>query len=183
MFSVVSCSSIYPCWTGAADCSLLTWADTKQFRWLIIYGTVIRNINMVITRISRSISQLQIPACQEKNPPREIVATPRTLQVILWDPVGSECFSWGLWDFNLAGIFTQKQHVSFKMVQVPPCSGVRRSISCLSRATTPAKQCCLFRSSLRNLIPWNLILGVMIRMALICSPEWASEISHSCFAP
>ena len=36
-------------------------------------------------------------------PQREIVATLRTLQLVLWDPVGSECFSWGLWDFNLAG--------------------------------------------------------------------------------
>ena len=36
-------------------------------------------------------------------PQRELDATPRTLQLVLWDPVGSECFSWGLWDFNLAG--------------------------------------------------------------------------------
>ena len=32
-------------------------------------------------------------------PQREIVATPRTLQLVIWDPVGSECFSWQLWDF------------------------------------------------------------------------------------
>ena len=80
-------------------------------------------------------------------------------------------------------IFTQKQHVSFKMVQVPPCSGIRRSISCLFWSTTPAKLCWLFIAILRKFIPRNLILGVMIRMARICSPEQASVISHSCFAP
>ena len=47
---------------------------------------------------SRGISQLQISHFQE-DPQREILATWRTLQLILWDPVGSECFSWGLWDF------------------------------------------------------------------------------------
>ena len=34
-----------------------------------------------------------------------------------------------------------------------------------------AKLCWLFRAILRNLIPRNLILGVFIRMALICNPE------------
>ena len=48
---------------------------------------------MEITGISRGISQLQIPHRQEKSPQRETVATPRTLQLILSDPVGSECFS------------------------------------------------------------------------------------------
>ena len=75
-------------------------------------------------------------------------------------------------------VFTQKQHVSLKMAQVPPCSGIRRSISCLFWSTTPAKLCWLFRAILRNLIPRNLILGVFIRMALICSPEQLSEISQ-----
>ena len=72
----------------------------------------------------------------------------------------------------------QKQHVSFKMAQVPPCSGIRRSISCLFWITTPAKLCWLFGTVLRNLISRNLILGVFIRMALICSSEQASEISQ-----
>ena len=66
-------------------------------------------------------------------------------------------------------VFTQKQHISFKMAQVPPSSGIRRSISCLFWSTTPAKLYWLFRAVLRNLTPRNLILGVFIRMAVIFS--------------
>ena len=58
------------------------------------------------------------------------------------------------------------------MGQVPPCSGIRRSISCLFWSTTLAKLCWLFRAVLRNLFPRNLISGVFLRMALICSPEY-----------
>ena len=72
-------------------------------------------------------------------------------------------------------IFTQKQYVSFKMAQVPSCSRIRRSTSCLFWSTTPTKLCWLFRADLRNLITRNLILGVFIRMALICSPGYVSE--------
>ena len=68
-------------------------------------------------------------------------------------------------------VFTQKQHISFKMAQVPTCSGIRRSISCLFWSTIPAKLCWLFRAILRNLIHGNLILGVFIKIALIYSPE------------
>ena len=75
-------------------------------------------------------------------------------------------------------VFAQKQHISFKMGQVAPCSGIRRSISCLFWSTTLAKLCWLFRAILRNLIPRNQILGVIIRMALICSPEQVAEISQ-----
>ena len=75
-------------------------------------------------------------------------------------------------------VFTQKQHVSFKMAQVPPCSGIRRAVSCLFWSTTPAKLCWLFTAILRNLIPRNLIFGVFIRTALICSPQQVSEISQ-----
>ena len=65
-------------------------------------------------------------------------------------------------------VFTQKQHISFKMTQVPPCSGIRRSISCLFWSTAPAKLCLLFRTVLRNLIPRNLIL--------VYSLEWHSSV-------
>ena len=41
-----------------------------------------------------------------------------------------------------------------------------------------AKLCWLFRAILRNLILRNLILGVFVRVALICSPEWVSEVSQ-----
>ena len=46
-------------------------------------------------------------------PQRETVATLRTLQLVLWDPVWSECFSWGLWDFfNLTGgIYPETTHL------------------------------------------------------------------------
>ena len=61
--------------------------------------------------------------------------------------------------------------LGLRMAQVPPCSGIRRSISCLFWSTISAKLCWLFRVILRNLIPKNLILGVFIRMAFIGSPE------------
>ena len=48
--------------------SLLTWAETKWVRQLIIHAAIISSINMVITGISRGISQLQIPPCQEEDP-------------------------------------------------------------------------------------------------------------------
>ena len=60
MFSVAGWSFIYPYWTGTAYCSLLTWAETKRVRQLIVYGAIISSINMVITRTSRGISRLQI---------------------------------------------------------------------------------------------------------------------------
>ena len=44
-------------------------------------------------------SQLQIPPRQGKDPPKKDYSQPRKLQLVLWDPVGSKCFSWGLWDF------------------------------------------------------------------------------------
>ena len=98
IFSMVRCSFAYPWWTGTACYSLLTWAETKWVRQLIIHGTIISSINMVITGISRGISQLQITLTRRRIPQGEIIATPRTLRLILWDPVMSECFSWGLWE-------------------------------------------------------------------------------------
>ena len=62
------------------------------------------------------------------------------------------------------------------MAQVPPCSEMRRSITCLFWSATPAKLHWLFRDVLRNLIPRNLVLEMFIRMALICSHEQVSEI-------
>ena len=56
------------------------------------------------------------------------------------------------------------------MAQIPSCLGIRRSISCLFWGRISAKLCWLFRAILRNLIPRNLILGVFVRMTLICSP-------------
>ena len=56
------------------------------------------------------------------------------------------------------------------MAQVPPYSGIRRSISFLFWSTTPAKLCWVFGAVLRNLIPRNLILG----------SESESEVAQSC---
>ena len=75
-------------------------------------------------------------------------------------------------------LFTQKQHVSLKIAQVSSCSGIRRSVSCLFWSTTCVKLIWFFRANLRNLIPRNLILGVFIRMTLMCRLEYISEISH-----
>ena len=74
-------------------------------------------------------------------------------------------------------VFSQKQHVSFDMGQVSPCLGIRRSVSHLF-CVVPAKLCWLFRAVLRNPIPRNQIFGVLIRMALIGSPELIFEISQ-----
>ena len=70
VFSVVGYSFIYPCWTGTACCSLMTWAETKCVRQLIIHGAIIRSINMVITGIRWGVCQLQILLHQEKDPPK-----------------------------------------------------------------------------------------------------------------
>ena len=80
MFSVVSCSFIYPFWTGTTCCSLLAWAETKWFRQLIIHGAIISSINMVNIGISRGISQLQIPHCQ-KDPPKRDCSHPKNTSV------------------------------------------------------------------------------------------------------
>ena len=96
------------CWHGKRQ---------KWVKQLIIHAAIISSINMVITRISMGISQLQIPPGQEKDPPKrdcsQIVATLRTLQVVLWDPVGSECFLENSETFfNLAGgIYPEITHL------------------------------------------------------------------------
>ena len=161
MFSVVSCSFIYPFWTGTTCCSLLTWAETKWFRQLIIHGAIISSINMVITGINRGIGQIQI-SHHQKNPPKSDCSHHKT------SPAHSLrfCRSWMLFlrtvrlSLTSLEVFTQKQHVSFKMAQIPLCSGIRRSISCLFWSTTAAKLFWLFRAILRNLIPRNLILEI-----------------------
>ena len=66
-----------------------------------------------------------------------------------------------------------------RMAQVFPCSGIRRFISCLFWSTISAKLCWLLRAVLRNLIPRSQILGLFIRMTLICSFEQVSDVSLS----
>ena len=62
-----------------------------------------------------------------------------------------------------------------RMAQIPPCSGIRRSSSCLFWSTIPTKLCWLFRAVLRNLTSrfWG------------CSLEWHSfssvqSVAQSC---
>ena len=55
------------------------------------------------------------------------------------------------------------------MSQVSPCSGIRRSTSCLFWRINPSKLCWLFRAILRNLVPRNLFWG--------CSLEWHSFVA------
>ena len=60
ILSMAGCSVIYPCWTGTTCCSLLTWAEMKWFRQLIIQGAIISSINMRITGISRGIDECKL---------------------------------------------------------------------------------------------------------------------------
>ena len=103
IFSVVGCSFIYPCWTDTAHCSLFSWAEMKWVRQLIIHGAIISSINMVMTGISKGISQLQIPHCQ-KDPPKRDCSHPNSLARSL-----RSCRIWMFFlrtvrlSFNLAG--------------------------------------------------------------------------------
>ena len=57
-YTMAGCSFRYPCWTGTVCCSLLTWAETKWVRQLIIHEAIIGSTNMVITGISRAFSSV-----------------------------------------------------------------------------------------------------------------------------
>ena len=143
---------------------------------MIIHATITSSIDMVITGVSRGTGQLQIPPRQEKDPLKRDCSHPKN------SPACS-LRSRRFWIFFLRTVrlhstwlevFTQKQHFSFKMAQVPPCLGFRRSISCLIWSITPTKLCWLVRASLRNLNPRNLILGLFIRMALVLNRDLRS---------
>ena len=170
IFSVISCSFIYPCGTGTACCSLLTWTETKLVRQLIVHGAIISSINMMITSTSRGISQLQISITRRISQ-REIVVTPRTLQLILWGPEGmnvslEDCETF----FNLAGGIYPETTCLIEDGSSPSLFR-NHEIYLLFWSTTPAKLCWLFRAILRNIIPRNLIFVVFTRIALICSSE------------
>lgn len=102
--------------------SLLTWAETKQVKQLITHEAIISSINMVITGFNRVISQFQILSYQERNSPKRDCSHPEDSLLffkILW----SKLFPWRtvrLFSTWLK-MFTQKQHVAFKMAQAPPC--------------------------------------------------------------
>ena len=119
------------------------------------------------------MSQLQIPPRQEKDPPKRDCNHSQELSSLFFEILQDlnvfleDCETF----FNLAGgIYPEATHL-IQDGSSPPCSGIRRSIPCLFWSTTSAKLCCLVRAILRELIPRNLILGMFIRMALICSPE------------
>ena len=132
---------------------------------------------------SRGISQLQISHHQE-DPAERDCSHPEN------SPAHSlrSCRVWLFFlrtvrlSLTWLEVFPQIQHVSFKMAQVSPFSGIRRSISCMSWSTTPTKLCWLLRAALRNLISRNQISGVFIRVALICSTKEVSDFpgAHRC---
>ena len=146
---MVSCSFIYPCWTGTACYSLLTWAETKRVRQLIIHGAIISSINMVITGISRGISQLQIPLRQEKDPTKRDCSHPEN------SPAHSlrSCRIWMFFlrtvrlSFNLAGgiypettyliqdgwslsLFRGQEIYHLSVLEYNPCQAVLAPQSC-----------------------------------------------------
>ena len=65
--------------------------------------------------------------------------------------------------FNLDGDIYPETARLIQDTQIPPYSGIRRSISYLFWSTIPAKLCWHLRATLRNRILKNLILGVFIR--------------------
>ena len=83
----------------------MTWAETKWVRQLVIHAAIISSINMVITGISRGISQLQIPPRQEKDPPKRNCSHPEDSPACslrscrLWTVFLEDCKTF----FNLAG--------------------------------------------------------------------------------
>ena len=177
---MVSCSFIYPCWTGTTCCCLLTWAETKWVRQLIIHGAIISSINMAITRTSRGISQLKIPSHQENHPKRDC-SHPQNSPVHYL----RSCRVWMSFLrtvrlFNLARGIYPKIICLIQDGSNPSLLGIRRSISCLFRSTIPAKLCWLLRAVLRNLIPRNLILGVFIKMHSFVIWIWDLLGAHKC---
>ena len=117
LFSVVGYSFIISCWTGTACGSLLTCAETKWVRQLIIHGAMISSINMVVTRISRGISQLQIPYHQEKDPPKRDCSHPRSSPACSLRSHRICMFFLSTVRLSLLclEVFTQKHHISFKV--------------------------------------------------------------------
>ena len=114
---------IYLCWNSTACCSLLTWAEINCVKQLIIYEEIIISISMMITRASRSICQLQIAPNQEKYLPKRDCGLTEDSQAR-----SLRCCS--IWMFFLRTVklsstrlvvFTQTQHVTFKMVQATSC--------------------------------------------------------------
>ena len=93
---------------------MLTWAETKQVRQLIIHGVIISSINMVITRVSRGISQLHIPPRQEKDPRKRDCSHPEDSPACslrscrLWNVFLEDCETF----FNLAGRYLPRNNTS-----------------------------------------------------------------------
>ena len=153
---------------------MLTWAETKWVRQLIIHGAIISRINMMITWIVGwgARYQLQIPPHQEKDPPKRDCRHSENSPACslrscrIWNVFLRDCETF----FNLAGGIYPETTYPIQDGSSPYLFRYQE-IYLLFWNTTPAKLCWLFRAILRNLIPRNLILGVFFRMALICSPE------------
>ena len=143
-----------------ACCSLVTWAETKRVR-----HAAIKQHQYDRTRTSGCTAAAAAAKSPQSCPtlcdPRDGSPPGSTVPGILQ----ARTLEW------VAISFSQLQIPIARMAQVPPCSGIRRSISCLFWSTSTGKLCWLFRAVLRNLNPRNRSLGVFIRMALIRSSE------------
>ena len=136
----------------------MTWAETKRVR-----HAAIKQHQYGITRTSRctAAAAKSLQSCPtlcdpiDGSPPGSPVPGILQARTLKWVAIS----------------FSQLQISITRMAQVPPCSGIRRSISCLFWSTSTGKLCWLFRAVLRNLNTRNQSLGVFIRMALICSSE------------
>ena len=163
---MVRCSFVYPCWTGTACCSLLTWTETKWVRQLTIHTAIISSINMVITGISRGINQLQIPPHQQKDPPKRDCSHPKNSPAHLLR-------SCRIWMF-----FLRTARLSLTWLEVLPRNNMSYSRwlkSLLVQGSGDLSPVCFgvqpLLSCVGKFILRNLILGVFIRMTLICSTE------------
>ena len=140
---------------------------------------------MVITGISRGISQLQISHSQEKDPPKRNFGHPknslahslrscriwmfflRTVRLSLtWLEVFTQKKTWLIQNGSSPSLFRDQEIYHLSVLKCNPC-----------QAALALQRC------LRNLIPRNLVLEVFIRMALICGPEtvfWDLPGAHRC---
>ena len=178
MFSVVGCRFIYHCCTGTAWCSLLTWAETKRVRQLVIHGATISSINIMITRLVGALANSKFPSPgifpkERWQPPRELSSSffeiMQGLNVFLEDCETFFNLSGGIYPETTCLIQDGSTPSLFRDQEIHPLSVLKYN---------PCQAVLLFRAVLRNLIPIKLILGVFIRMALICHSEQVSEISQ-----
>ena len=124
--------------------------------------------------------QLQIPPHQEKDPPKRDCRHSENSPACslrscrIWNVFLRDCETF----FNLAGGIYPETICLIQDGSSPSLFRDQKIYLLSILSTTPAKLHWLFSSIMRNLIPRNQILGVFVGIALICSPEYVSEISQ-----